>query len=117
MSISYLFGKEEIKCLLKLLNADSETVWTEREKKLLLKMEKKGYFFLKAGIIYLEPVLKLFLEIIQNSDKKIKFDDGELYQKNGIYLWVYPDRRKLDGIAVRPYRTLNEWYKREKEFI
>lgn len=117
MSITYLFGKEEIKCLIKLLRSKDDSFWSEREEKVLSVLERRGYLFAKKGVIYLEPVLKLFLNILHEPEEKLQLDEGRLYQKQGIFLWVCQDERKLDGIALRPYKTMEEWYDGEKEHL
>lgn len=116
-SISYLFGKTELRCLMKLLGYGSVPEWSRQEKAILSAMEQKGYLTERGGTIYVEPLIKLFADVMGKPDRALQLSEGKLYRKKDIFLWCIPDDRKLDGVVIRAYPSVTRWYEDEKETL
>lgn len=121
MGVSYLFTKQEIKAASQIRQGMKNHIWDSGEEEALERLLQKEYLMMDGDTFLLDPLMEVFLSLMDDDCRQMSFQEGELYNNQGIWLWVREDPRRLSGLILYPYPSLQAWYEEwgeglEKEY-
>ena len=92
--------------------------WKTEDYHAVETLKAKGYLSFTGNTMNMNPVILLFFHTMQNARENggvMVWPEGTLYTDKGLWLWAKSDERRLDGITLHPYPSMEQWYGEEKE--